>query len=67
MSDPTTADTGGGMRARRWAIAACYRRSEAYDVPTLPAWTVHREDGRLALGDEGRVFISAGNPVEVWR
>lgn len=55
------------MRARRWVIAARFRRPADYDVPPLPEWTARREDGRLAFAEDGSVFISAAEPVPVRR
>jgi hypothetical protein len=62
------ADAEGRMRARRWCIAATFGEPSDYGVPDLPTWTVYRgEDGTLALGEGGRRFISAADPVRVRR
>lgn len=55
------------MRARQWTIAANYREPADYDVPRLPNWTVYREDGALAFGVGGEVFLRADDPVNVRR
>jgi len=57
------------MRARRWAIASCYRDPSAYGVPTLPEWTVRRDSEGLAFAaaDDAEPFIAARNPVDVRR
>jgi hypothetical protein len=56
------------MRARQWTIAANYRAPADYDIPRLPDWTVYRGDeGALAFGVGGEVFLRADDPVTVRR
>lgn len=60
--------TTASMRARRWVVAANYRDPTDYGIPPLPDWTVYRDDnGALALGVGGKIFLRADDPVDVRR
>ena len=56
------------MRAREWAIASAYETPADHGIPEPPAWDVYcLEDGGLALGADGELFVTAADPVDVRR
>lgn len=53
--------SGASMRARRWAIAACFCDPGDYDIPTVPTFATDRDgDETVLYGDDGRELMRAG-------
>ncbi|WP_459808027.1 hypothetical protein [Halopiger thermotolerans] len=68
--DATSRSDTGSMGARRWAIAANFRKPADYGIPTAPAVPTERcADGTLIVvdPDDSRRVMTVANPVAVRR